>query len=248
MSVISGYPVGAKLTGEFFEHKLISKQDAQKILSFSSTSGPLFVIGSVGVGFFANQKIGIMLFLIHILSSLINGIIFGHINFKNAHKKNAIKSKFDQKELKITGIIKSQNNITHYSLDEVMYNSIKSVLMVGGFITIFYVFIQIILDKNLLFPLIQIFKFLGLSQIEAEGFCAGLFEITKGIQLITKTTNLRLAFTLSSFLISFSGLSILLQSVAFLNKTGTSKKVFFVQKLSHGLIALIIAHLFSFCL
>ena len=51
----------AKLTTEFYEMGLINKPDAQKIMSFCSTSGPMFIIGTVGVGFFANEFLGIML-------------------------------------------------------------------------------------------------------------------------------------------------------------------------------------------
>lgn len=240
MSVISGYPIGAKLTSEFYNNGLISSSDAQKILSFCSTSGPLFVIGSVGVGFFLNQKIGIMLFVVHIISAIINGIIFGHINFKKNDKKNIKLESFKSDKNDIT--IKNNN----FSLDDCMYNSIRSVLIVGGFIVIFYVFIQIILDYNLLFPLTKLFEILGLSSLESKGFCAGLFEITKGISLISKSTNIKLSFCLTSFLISFSGISILLQSITFLDKTNVNKKLFVFQKFCHGIIAILISYLFSF--
>lgn len=271
MSVISGYPIGAKLTSEFYERNLITKDDAQKILSYCSTSGPLFVIGSVGVGFFASNKIGIFLFLSHILSSIINGIIFGHANIyrKNNNKllnfsNNLLtKKEFTIKNNNEINSPKFKNNLlcqpdendktknyaqpkNKFSLDECMYNSVRSVLIVGGFIVIFYVFIQIMLDNNLLFPLTKLFEFLGLSHLEAQGFSAGLFEITKGISLLSKSLNLRLVFVLSSFLISFSGISILMQSVTFLDKTNVSIKLFVFQKFIHGIISAIIAFILSF--
>ena len=240
MSVISGYPVGAKLTSEFYDKGIITSVDAQKILSFCSTSGPLFVIGSVGVGFFLSQKIGILLFVIHLISSVINGIIFGHIKM---FKKN---KQYNQKN--ITSNINQNGGTTKnnsFSLDDCMYSSIRSVLVVGGFIIIFYVCIQILLDYNLLYPLTKLFEILGLNATESQGFCAGLFEITKGISILSKSSNLKLAFCLSSFLISFSGISILLQSITFLDKTNVNKKVFVFQKFCHGLISLTLAYLVS---
>lgn len=282
MSIISGYPIGAKLTSEFYSLGLITKKDAQKILSFSSTSGPLFVIGSVGVGFFSSAKIGFILFSSHIISSIINGVIFGHINLKQNNNKKlndlnnfnstknqvAIKNttrvtnissiestknlkKFDKFESNNSENFKEKNQddfnkitLQKLSLDDIMYNSIRSVLMVGGFIIIFYVFIQIVLDYKLLYPLIKLLQVLGLSPLEAEGFCAGIFEITKGISILSKSQNLRLSLTLSSFLISFSGISILMQSASFLSKTDVNKKVFVIQKLLHGVISLLITYLF----
>ena len=282
MSIISGYPIGAKLTSEFYSLGLITKKDAQKILSFSSTSGPLFVIGSVGVGFFSSAKIGFILFSSHIISIIINGVIFGHINLKqNNNKKLNVLNNFNSTKnqvaikntTRVTDIssIDSTKNLNKFnkfesnnsenfkeknqddfnkitlqklSLDDIMYNSIRSVLMVGGFIIIFYVFIQIVLDYKLLYPLIKLLQVLGLSPLEAEGFCAGIFEITKGISILSKSQNLRLSLTLSSFLISFSGISILMQSASFLSKTDVNKKVFVIQKLLHGVISLLITYLF----
>lgn len=267
MSIISGYPVGAKLTSEFYENNIITKEDAQKILSFCSTSGPLFVIGSVGVGFFASSKIGILLFISHILSSIINGIIFGHSKTKTkdrtncyklnntsknlnsiAIKNNSLTSQI-QKEinlLKFDGEKNAQQKKLNLSLDDCMYNSIRSVLIVGGYIIIFYVFIQIMLDINLLYPLTKLFELLGFTKLEAQGFSAGLFEITKGISILSKTKNLRFSFVLSSFLISFSGLSIIMQSITFLEKTNVNKKVFVIQKLFHAILSSIFAYLLSF--
>lgn len=269
MSIISGYPVGAKLTSEFYENKIITKEDAQKILSFCSTSGPLFVIGSVGVGFFASSKIGILLFICHILSSVINGIIFGHIKTKTKDRMNCNKLNNTSKNLNSIAIknnsltsqiqIKKENNLLKFhgeknaqqkklnlSLDDCMYNSIRSVLIVGGYIIIFYVFIQIMLDKNLLYPLTKFFELLGFTKLEAQGFSAGLFEITKGISILSKTKNLRFSFVLSSFLISFSGLSIIMQSITFLEKTNVNKKVFVIQKLFHAILSSIFAYIISF--
>lgn len=224
MSVISGYPVGAKLTGEFYERGIISQNDAKKILSFCSTSGPLFVIGSVGIGFFHSQKIGILLFISHILASVINGIIF-------RGKKNETKEKK----------IDFNSNL---SLDECMYNSIRSVLVVSGFIVVFYVLIQILLDYNILYLPVKLFEIFGLSKLEATGLCAGLIEITKGASILSQCENIKTAFLLTSFIISFSGLSIFAQSFTFLEKLKINKKLFFLQKITHALLTLGVSYLF----
>ena len=47
MSILSGYPVGAKLTADFYEKGLITKGQACRITTFTSTSGPLFIVGTV---------------------------------------------------------------------------------------------------------------------------------------------------------------------------------------------------------
>ncbi len=47
MGIISGYPVGAKIVTEFRKNGECSKVEAERLLSFSNNSGPLFIIGTV---------------------------------------------------------------------------------------------------------------------------------------------------------------------------------------------------------
>ena len=230
MSIISGYPMGAKLTTEFYEMGLINKPDAQKIMSFCSTSGPMFVIGTVGVGFFANEFLGIMLFLVHVISSIINGLLYRNIKTKKEENFNYETN------------IKLNNN---FSLEDAMYSTIKSLLIVGGYIVIFYTLIEVLLDFKILSPLISLFSIFGLNNYEATGLVSGIIEITKGISILCKTSNIKLAFMLSSSLISFSGISIFVQSLSFLNKLKISKKLFLLQKITHSIISLAISYLFS---
>lgn len=277
MSIISGYPVGAKLTTEFYENNIIDKNDAQKILSFCSTSGPLFIIGTVGVGFFYNQFLGILIFLIHVISSILNGIIYRNLGsrkiVKFSSKKgvkndgnldNNFNAKLDEKNDKIlhqnldenlvknnSNIIKNLNientkiNDKNFSLQECMYSSIQSVLIVGGYIIIFYVLIQILLDYNILSPLINLLNLLGLPPIQSKGLCAGLIEITKGISILSTSSNIKLNFIISNFLISFSGVSILMQANAFLDKININKKMYVLQKFTHGVISLVLSIIVS---
>lgn len=231
MSIISGYPVGAKLTCEFYEKKIITSHDAQKILAFCSTSGPLFVIGSVGVGFYFNARLGFLLFLSHIISSILNGIIFGHAKIFSKREKNFNNS--------LCNIDKTN---VEFSLDDCMFSTIKSAMMVGGFVVIFFVLIQILLDSNLLSPFIKLFTLFGLSELEATGFVSGLIEITKGVNILAKSPNILTSFMLSSFVISFSGISILTQSIVFLEKSNVSKKIFIFQKLTHAILSLVISY------
>lgn len=281
MSIISGYPVGAKLTTEFYENKIIDKNDAQKILSFCSTSGPLFIIGTVGVGFFYNQFLGIIIFLIHVISSILNGIIYRNLGSRKIVKfssKKGVKNdgkiddnfnaKLDEKkdrkndknlcQILDENLVKNNSNIIknlnientkindkNFSLQECMYSSIQSVLIVGGYIIIFYVLIQILLDYNILSPLINLLNLLGLPPLQSKGLCAGLIEITKGISILSTSSNIKLNFIISNFLISFSGVSILMQANAFLDKININKKMYVLQKFTHGVISLVLSIIVS---
>ena len=57
MGIISGYPVGAKIVTEFRKNGDCSRAEAERLLAFTNNSGPLFIIGTIGVSMFGNTLI-----------------------------------------------------------------------------------------------------------------------------------------------------------------------------------------------
>lgn len=80
MGVICGYPTGAKIIGDFYSNNFCTKSEAERMLAFTNNSGPLFVLGTVGVTFFGNTEIGFLLLITHLLSAVTVGITFGIIS------------------------------------------------------------------------------------------------------------------------------------------------------------------------
>ena len=91
ISMVSGYPVGSKFASELRQQNKISKYEGQRLVSFCSTSGPLFIIGSVGTGMLKNPHLGYIMLLCHYLASLAVGIIFRNYGKEKRDKtKNTI--------------------------------------------------------------------------------------------------------------------------------------------------------------
>ena len=86
ISMVSGYPVGSKFASELRRENKISRYEGQRLVSFCSTSGPLFIIGSVGTGMLKNPHVGYIMLLCHYLASLTVGIIFRNYG-KEKHTK-----------------------------------------------------------------------------------------------------------------------------------------------------------------
>lgn len=61
MGIISGYPVGAKIVTKFRQDGLCTKAEAERLLAFTNNSGPLFIIGTVGITMFGNTLIRIII-------------------------------------------------------------------------------------------------------------------------------------------------------------------------------------------
>ncbi len=69
LSLVAGYPVGAKILSEAVKTGRISEKTASNMLPFCINAGPGFIMGAVGQGIFNSKRLGIMLFAAHIFSS-----------------------------------------------------------------------------------------------------------------------------------------------------------------------------------
>ena len=76
MGWLSGYPIGAKIAVNFRNNNICSKEDCERLLSFTNNSGPLFIIGMCGINLFGSSIIGFLLLITHILGALSVGILF----------------------------------------------------------------------------------------------------------------------------------------------------------------------------
>lgn len=73
LSMIGGYPIGAKLINELYNKKIINKKSANIMLLYCVNAGPAFILSIATVNF--NKYIAIILLASHILSSIIIAIL-----------------------------------------------------------------------------------------------------------------------------------------------------------------------------
>lgn len=224
LSILSGYPVGAKIVADLYESGAISKEEAYKITTFTSNSGPMFILGSVGIGMLTSKKLGIIILISHILGALINGLIYRN------HKENSTE---------INKKIIEKNNL---SIGDLMWNTVHSVLIIGGFIALFFVIIEIINNLNIFSPISNLFS--KIFNCDANIFTAifnGIFEITRGCLDISKLGLSELVSgTLCTFIISFGGLATAMQALVFLKKFDMRFSFFIKQKITHAIFASVI--------
>ena len=229
MSVLSGYPVGSKLTADLYQNDLIGKGEANRLSLLCSTSGPLFIIGAVGVSMLNSKTAGFIVYIAHVLSAVVTALIFR--NFYEPPINSRLLLKSDK---------------TDNILYEAVYSSVISVLVVGGFVAVFYVISEILLDFNILYPinfLINIIiKPLSRSGKESLGVTLGLIEFTKGAKMLSGLSLSPLTVSLTCFIITFGGVSVIMQSLAFLKKACVKTWFFVLGKLVQGIISFIICY------
>ena len=239
LGLISGYPVGAKIVTSFRNSNLCSKDEGERMLCFTNNSGPLFIIGTVGITLFRNTTIGILLLVTHILSSITVGIILGLLS--RIHSKN------DQNINQYIYSSESSKNCSISNLGEIMsnsiLNSIKTILLIGGFIVLFSVIISILNSSNLINILSCAFKplfnTLGISSNFISPLLTGLVELTNGVSLISNVPCkiLTINIVMCAFLLGFGGLSVLLQVLSIVSKSDLSIKKYIFAKFLQGIIA-----------
>lgn len=250
MSITSGYPVGAKIVSKLKSDKILTKVEAQRLISFCSTSGPLFMIGSVSVGMFKSSKLGAFIAISHYLGAIIVGIIFSFYKKSSQNskpvkqKENLIKKAFS--ELKTNN---NQNSPIGIVLGNAVRNSLSTILMVGGFIILFAVIIRMLeLLKviDLITSIIIALLPLKVSSTIIHSLITGLFEITMGTKFIIDSIGIDLSTKIAivSFIIGWSGFSIHAQVASILGNTGIKSHIYIFSKALHGLLSSLIAYMF----
>lgn len=76
LGLVGGYPIGASTAAQLCRAGLVSREEGERLLTFCNNSNPVFLISVLGVGVFGSVRTGIWLWLIHLLSALLTGLLF----------------------------------------------------------------------------------------------------------------------------------------------------------------------------
>lgn len=220
LSICSGYPAGSRLVAEFYESGALNKSDCEKLAPLCSTSGPLFIIGSVGYKMFGDKLLGLKIFIAHTLAVMIFSLIYCRF----CKKTQYISPK----------AVKSNGNILY----DAFYGAIISVAVAGGFIAFFYVVAQAMQDFYILTPAKSLFQ-LFMDESAASALSLGLAEVTTGCKFLAQSTS-TIKGALAGFMITFGGVSILMQQLSYLTKAGVKPAKFVLIKFLQAILCFLI--------
>ncbi len=207
LSLVSGYPVGARTVSDFKAAGHIGEDELLRVSALASTSGPAFLVGAVGAGIFSSVTAGWVLYLAHVLGVLT--ICF----FMRFRAKSAPAASPPQ-------------TLPPRALPEILQSSVLSVLCVGGTVAVFYAFGAMVSDLG------------GLISLPAPliVFLRGLLEMTSGCSAFLGDPT-PLALAQCAFFVTFGGVSVLVQQLAFLGPAGVPAGKFVGIKLLQGIAA-----------
>lgn len=240
MGIISGYPVGAKIVSDFYENGICTKDEAERMLAFTNNSGPLFILGTIGILLFGNSIIGILLFTTHLLSAITTGVILGIISRLKPSKHNTNHNLHMAPKESVS--LSNLGNILSTSISK----STSNILQIGGFVVLFSVILSILNRLNIISEVSKLFTCFNIPYNASKGLLSGVIELTNGVNIVCsiRTQNLTLNIALCAFLLGFGGFSILLQVLSIISKCKLSIKTYLYGKIFQGIIAALYTLLF----
>ena len=211
LGIVSGYPLGAITAGELYKNNYISKTEAERLLAFCNNSGPLFILGSVGIAVYSNLKYGIVLYVFHALAAVTVGIIFRFYKRKSYTAPSTVMSSPERSVGEVFSIA--------------LNNAIQNILTVCGAVVFFSIISRIALGYM---PLNSYFMALAKGVSE---FVTGTISVADlSIPVCEK-------LILTAFIVGFAGFSVHIQVIAVIAKYELSLIPYFIGKLLHGIIA-----------
>lgn len=229
ISILCGYPLGAKYACELYEKRIISYATCERLISIASNPSPLFILGAIGTSMLKDSSLGLILLISSYLSCIVMSFLIPthkSLNdniylYRNAAKEN----------ITIGDILKN-------SID----NAIKTSISIGGFI-IFFSVLTAMIKNNILFDIVfkSISSFTGINLVLLESFFLGLLEMTNGTHLISEL-NIDTLYKLiiMSFFIAFSGISIISQTYSITYKYNFPINLYTKRKILQGLVCIIL--------
>ena len=215
ISLIAGFPSASVNTKIMYDKKLLNIDECNHILMFTHFGNPIFILTTIGLIFFNNELLGIIIFISHYLSNFILGILLRNFN----NKRN----------------INNKNNNFNINFGTIFINSIKhtidTLLTILGTLTCFLIIGNILINR------------LNLSNYNSC-ILKGILEITMGIKELS-ILNIKDIYkvVLSTIFLSFGGLSIHMQVISQICYTKIKYKYFLIGRIFQSIISGIISYI-----
>lgn len=212
MSIISGFPSGAKYIVKDYNNNYITKEEGNQLLLFTHFANPLFVLGTCGI-LLNSKRLAYKILICQLFANIILGILVRPKEITISPKKEVVST-------------------TTPSLISILPDAINEALEVLifmlGSITIF----QFFTNCFLLFTNETVFF---------KTIFTGIMDLTSGINLVpTISISIELKALLMLIFITFGSLSVHLQVINAIKNTNLSYTNFFIGRILESIIAVIL--------
>ena len=229
LGLTGGYPVGAAATAELVQRGDLSPEEGSRVLAFCNNTGPAFIVGAAGSGVFGSAKIGLLLYLSHILAAVAVGMIFSV-------------------GCKAPGVKSAPTPIRAVRFAEALTGAVKgavtAVLNICGFVVLFST-LRALLDALGVFSglagWLAAHLHIGLQFVRAA--LTGVLELGGGITALQGLPPTPGDLALASFILGFGSLSVHCQTLAAVAGAELKTARHFAGRLLHGAISALLTFL-----
>lgn len=215
LAALSGYPVGARSVLDLYERRQIPQNECFRLACLCTTTGPMFLVGAVGYAMFGSAKAGWILLVSHFFA-------VWTVSF-------ALRFTVKKQSFSLPVLPAAEGGDALY---ESLYGAVVSILCVGGSIALFYAFGQMIADLG---------AFAGIENPTVVAVLRGMLEMTTGCKLLARDITPR-SLSLACFLVTFGGLCVIIQQIAYLSRAKIKTAPFLAVKLVQGLLSAAICY------
>ena len=214
LGALCGFPLGIRALADLYRRGQISKNEGDRLITFVNNTGPAFVIAGVGRRLFSSAQIGVLLYVVQILSAVLCGILFYRTD--TSDPKDALCD------------FRSSGTPPSFSFLDTVKSCALSALYITALTALF----------SALASLASVFFINSLLL----GFFYSFLEVggaTFYASILSKTAPVT-ACVLASFAISFGGCAVHMQCFLFLENTPFSKRRYLLAKLTQGLLSVVL--------
>ncbi|MFD0717419.1 sporulation integral membrane protein YlbJ [Paenibacillus sp. GCM10027626] len=257
MGYASGYPVGARLTAQLWEQRLITRAEGERLVAITTTSDPIFLIGAVSVGFFHNAALAPLLAAAHYGGAFIIGLLMRFHDRKAPDSPKAVSAyaggaKRSILRQAITAMHRARlmdGRTLGTLLQDAVQAALRLMIVVGGLVVFFSVIMELLTNVGIIEALSGLLRFvmgaIGMPDTLANAVISGIFEVTLGAKGAGASTGSGLVHqaAIAAFILSWGGLSVHAQVVSLLSRTDLRYRPFFIARLSHAILAIFLVYL-----
>ena len=262
LGYISGYPVGARITAQLWDQGLLNRREGERLVAFTTSSDPIFLIGAVSIGFFHNSELALILAASHYSAAFLIGLLMRFHDAKaekqeqqHLESQASLSSISNYKQSKLYAALQAMHQARLLDgrsfsiiLQQAIQSAIKLMIVVGGLVVFFSVVLALLTEGRILHLLIitlqQCFQWLGISESAAEAIVPGLFEVTLGAQqasLISLSLQHQAAIAVA--ILSWGGFSVHAQVASLLSHTSIRYAPFLLARFIHAILSVIVLYM-----
>jgi sporulation integral membrane protein YlbJ len=250
--LIVGFPSGAKITATLSEKKLISRDETERITALSHLCSPLFLIMVVGIGFLHSAKLGLVLAIVHYATAILTGFLMrlskvsqqpSDVQLVSEHKSSGSIWKLALSSMRQAYL--HDGRAFGKLLGDAVLSSVQTLMLIGGYMMIFSVLINVVTITHLteaIKPLISfLLRFLNVHTDTSPQWIMGLMEIHLGAYSWSHVQGVSLLpqMALISAFLGWGGLSAHAQVAGFHQKTEARYRFFFQSRILHAVLAFV---------